>query len=469
MIAPASPPAAPYSIFDRLRLLLTVVFALGGVAAMVAAWFFSASAATDAYDRLLVSAATQISGGIGVDRGRVTVIPPDSAFETLAQSDGDRFFFAVRGPTGALLTGYESLPLTHDRPPDGIPQLDYLQHGGARVRVVTLYRLVASPTVNGWYSVVVAQTLDARKRMVVRLMAKIGGLIIFVGALGYFASLQAARRALLPFDRIGRALAARRSHATEPLAVESPRETQALVEAINTAFHHLNERMTRLEGFAGIAAHQIRTPLAAIGAQTELLLSDKTQGARANRIERIRTHVAKLSRLTNQLLGQTMVSYRAGRIPHQPLSVVDLVRQVVRDAVPEWIERDLLVDVDAPNAPVFALGDKLMLREALVNLVSNAVTHGATSLLIVRVRADDSHVTISIEDDGPGIPPELWDSASRPFHMPRVERDGAGLGLSIAADAARDHGSQLIFARKADGLFSISMTLKQVSPPETDA
>ena len=458
----------PDSIFGRLRLLLTVVFALGGIAAMVAAWFFSTAAATDAYDRLLVSAATQISGGIGIDQGRVAVLPPDSAFDTLAQSAGDRFFFAVRGPSGELLTGYESLNVEGSRPHDGTPALDYRDYAGAKMRVVTLHRLVASPTINGWCSVVVAQTLDARNRLVARLMAKIGGLIIFVGALGYIASLQAARRALLPFDRIGRALAERRNHATEPLEVESPRETQPLVEAINTAFRHLNERMTRLEGFAGIAAHQIRTPLAAIGAQTELLLTDKTQAARAARIDRIRTHVSKLSRLTNQLLGQTMVSYRAGRIPHQPLSVIDLVRQVLRDAVPEWLDRDLQVEFDAPHAPVFVEGDKLMLREALVNLVSNAVTHGATSLLIVRVRAEEDCVTISVADDGPGIPPELWESASRPFHLPRVERDGAGLGLSIVADAARGHGTKLAFATNDEGLFMISMTLPRVFPAEED-
>ncbi|HVJ04007.1 MAG TPA: sensor histidine kinase [Sphingomonas sp.] len=458
----------PNSIFGRLRLLLIVVFACGGIAATVAAWFFSTAAATDAYDRLLVSAATQISGGIGIDRGQVTVLPPDSAFETLAQSAGDRFFFAVRGPGGELLTGYESLSVDVSRPSDGTAVLGYRDYAGAEMRVITLYRLVASPTINGWYSVVVAQTLDARNRLVARLMVKIGGLIIFVGALGYFASLQAARRALMPFDRIGQALAARRTHATEPLEVESPRETVALVEAINTAFRHLNERMTRLEGFAAIAAHQIRTPLAAIGAQTELLLTDKTQAARAARIERIRTHVSKLSRLTNQLLGQTMVSYRAGRIPHEPLAVVDLVSQVLRDAIPEWLDRDLQVEFDPPRGPIFVQGDKLMLREALVNLVSNAVTHGATSLLVVKVSATDDLVTISVADDGPGIPPELWESASRPFHLPRVEREGAGLGLSIAADAARGHGTKLAFGTSDDGLFVISLTLARVFPGDQD-
>ncbi|WP_326525128.1 sensor histidine kinase [Sphingomonas sp.] len=457
-------PIVPDSIFGRLRLLLVTVFAIGGVAAMIAAWFFSTAAATDAYDRLLMSAATQISGAISVDQERVTVLPPDSAFETLAQSTGDRFFYAVRGPAGDLLTGYPSLAVEAPRPADGAPILGYRDHDGTRMRMVTLYRLVASPTVNGWCSVVVVQTLDARSRLVVRLMGKIGAIILFVGALGCFASLQAVRRALLPVDRIGRALAERRAADTEPLVVDSPVETRPLVEAINMAFHRLNDRMTRLQGFAGFAAHQIRTPLTAIGAQTELLLTDRTHAARAARVERIRTHIAKLSRLTNQLLGQTMVSYRADRVPHDRIALADLIRHAMRDAIPESLDRDLAVEFDAPRMPIFVEGDRMLLHEALVNLVSNAVTHGATSLLSVRVRADEHSATIGVADDGPGIAPDLWDGAARPFHMPRVDGDGAGLGLSIAADVARGHGSELAFATTGDGLFEISMTLRRVAP-----
>ena len=85
--------APPNSIIGRLRLLLATVFVVGALIALLAAWVFSKAAATDAYDRLLVSAATQISEAITVDAQGLSVLPPDSAFETLAQSEGDRFFF----------------------------------------------------------------------------------------------------------------------------------------------------------------------------------------------------------------------------------------------------------------------------------------------------------------------------------------------------------------------------------------
>jgi two-component system sensor histidine kinase TctE len=290
----------PDSIFGRMRLLLIAVFVSGAGIAMAAAWIFSTAAATDAYDRLLLSAAGQLSDAIQVDRSRVVALPPDSLFETLGQSTGDRFFFAVRAPNGEVLTGYPGLKVASPAPGDDEPVFGARDFAGAPMRTVTLHRLIAAPTVKGWCSVVVAQTLDARHRLVVRLMLKIGTIIFFVATLGFIGSLVAVRRALAPFDRISRVLAERRAQDTAPFTVDSPRETQALVEAINNALRRLHERMSKLESFTGIAAHQIRTPLSALNAQTELLLTDKTAPARAQRIARLRKHIATLSRLTNQ-------------------------------------------------------------------------------------------------------------------------------------------------------------------------
>lgn len=451
---------APASIFARLRLLLVIVFSVGAVIAMAAAWVFSTTAATDAYDRLLLSAAAQIRDSIQVDQGRIVALPPDSAFETLAQSTGDRFFYVVRAPDGEVLTGDPKLTVTGARARDeGANLFGARAFAGAPMRTITLYRLIASPSARGWCSVVVAQTLGARHQLVARLMLKIGAIILFVGALGFAASLFAVRRALAPFDRIGRVLAERRAQDTGPIQVDSPLETQALVEAINDALRRLHDRMTRLQSFAGVAAHQIRTPLAALSAQTELLLADKTTGARKQRVERLRKHIATLSRLTHQLLGQAMVSYRTERIPPQRVELVQLIRQVLQDAIPESLDRDLSVDFTPEDETLYVEGDRISLREALINLVGNAVTHGARTRLRVRVRAQQAKVVVSVADDGPGIAQEHWDAVIQPFQMPRGERQGAGLGLAIVADVARAHRGELTFARCGDGLFEISLTV----------
>lgn len=459
----------PNSIFGRLRLLLVMVFAIGAVVALGAAWIFSTTAATDAYDRLLLSAGAQIRDAIQTDQGRIIALPPDSAFETLAQSTGDRFFYSVRAPNGEVLTGDSSLNAMNAQPSEGAATFATRDFAGAPMRTVTLYRLIATPTAKGWCTVVVAQSLGARHALIARLMLKIGAIIVFVGAVGVAASLVAVRKALAPFDRIGQALAERQAHDTTPLQVESPVETQALVETINVAQRRLYDRMSKLQNFAGIAAHQIRTPLSALNVQTQLLLTDKTARARGQRVERLRKHINALSRLTNQLLGQAMVSFRSERIPPQRIDLVELVRQALRDAIPESLDRDLSVDFEPTQAPVFTDGDPVILREALVNLINNAVIHGAPSLLRVRVAVVGADAIVSVSDDGPGIAPSLWENAAQPFHLVRADGEGAGLGLSIVADVARTHGGELAFGRTDDGLFSISLILPLASGKEGQA
>lgn len=453
----------PNSIFDRLRLLLAAVFAVGAAAALVAAWLFSTSAATESYDRLLISAAAQISEAITVEQGRFTVLPPDSAFETLAQSQGDRFFFAVRAPDGTLLTGEAALRPRAMSARDDAPAFGYTEFAGTTMRTISMSRLIATPSAKGWCTVVVAQSLEARHHMVARLMLEIGATILAVGVLGFVASLGAVRRALRPFGRIGRALAGRSAQDLDPLDVESPRETQALVAAINSAFSRLNVRLNYLQDFTSVAAHQIRTPLAALGAQSELLLSDRTASQREARVDRLKINIAKLSRLTNQLLGQAMVSYRAERVPQRRIELVELVRDALRDAIPESLDRDIAVEFEAQPAVIYIDGDATTLREALTNLLDNAVTHGATSLLRVHITTGDKSAIVIVADDGPGIPASLWDAVIRPFQIPRPDGNGAGLGLSIAANVVKAHGGELSFATSTDGLFEIVVTLATAS------
>lgn len=462
MLTPVSPAE---SIFGRLRLVLAVVFGMGAAAALTAAWFFSNSAATEAYDSLLISAAVQIAETIGVEEGEVVVTPPDAAFETLALSQGDRFFYSVGDTSGRMLTGTADLAASMAATRRPSPRLVTIHYAGATMRAVVLDHFLASPRGPGWCRVVVAQTREARRRMALHLMNRIGAIVFAVSGLGFFASLEAARRAFRPLDRIGQALGARSANDLSPLEVKSPRETVALVQSINDVMARLNERMAKLQTFTAVAAHQIRTPLAAIGLQTELLTEERTAIGRRQRVDRVRFNVAKLSRVTNQLLGQAMVSYRSESVPHSVIDIVGLARGVVHDSVPHALTRDLSVEVTSSAPVVRVTGDAVSLREGLSNLVDNAVTHGAPNVLRVRVEEHGAEVLIVVADDGHGIEPEQWDRVQIPFAVPRSEREGAGLGMSIAGEIARAHGGRLGLGFSQDGLFEVTMHLQRVSKP----
>src|SRR5690606_5268195 len=121
-------------------------------------------------------------------------------------------------------------------------------------------------------------------------------LVILVCTLGYFAALAATRFVLHPLARIETALAAREPNDVSPLIVASPRETQALVDTINAVMGRLAAQMQKLQQFAAVAAHQIRTPIAALAAQIELLDGHDRREERIARIHRVRDRVSELGR-----------------------------------------------------------------------------------------------------------------------------------------------------------------------------
>src|SRR5262249_55048337 len=151
------------------------------------------------------------------------------------------------------------------------PQISDGRFSDAPIRTAVVGRFLAGPSGEGWSNVAVAQTRHARSAMAWSLMEKTGALVLFVGALGFVASIVAARRALLPLARIEKALAGRDVQDFTRLDVDSPRETQALVDAINALMARFSGQMAKLHTFIAVAAHQIRTPLAALNAQIELL------------------------------------------------------------------------------------------------------------------------------------------------------------------------------------------------------
>lgn len=455
--SPASVAEQP-SVFARLRLLLAVVFAAGTTLALLAAWAFANAAANEAYDRLLVSAAVQMAEAVAVERNRVMIEVPDAAFETLAMAADDRIFYAVRAPSGRLMTGYPEVPAPEA---DGPPFETRIEDGvvmGERVRMVTAWRYVSTAR-PGWISIVIAQTRIERRAMAWSMIARVGSLIVLVGALGFFGALGAARRVLRPLARIEHALSERDDNDVTPLRVDSPREARALVDAINVVMARLGERAAKLQSFAGLAAHQVRTPIAALLAQVELLRGDPTEQARDARIDRLRDRLVYLGRLTNQLLDHAMVSYRAETVSWRPVDLVAIARTALRDGVPMSLSRDVAILLDNRESRIMVRGDDVTLREAVTNLVNNAVVHGAPSSLSVIVRRIGDRASVTVYDDGPGISPDQWETICTPFASARDERPGAGLGLSIVREIARVHGGDLSFDRPPAGGFSATIDL----------
>jgi two-component system sensor histidine kinase TctE len=447
----------PSSVNVRFRILLFTVFGVGALLALLAGWGFAQSASDEAYDRLLQSAAVQLFDGASSTDGQVTILPPESAFDTLSLAEDDRFFYSVRAPSGKLLTGYPNLPEAGSARRGSLAMSD-LHYLGESVRVLTLRRPVRTAKSEGYLSVSVAQTRMARDAMQLRLFERSAPVTLAIAALGLLASLFAAAYAVGPLARLESALEARKPRDLTPLRIDGPRETEALVAAINALVLRIGHRVEKLELFAGLAAHQLRTPLAALGSQVDLLANDDDEKVRKVRIARLAVRLKELNRLIHQLLGHAMIAYRGDIVPTDVVDLSSLARSVAQDMLAGLTERrELRVEVDETLLEI--VGDEIMLREAVTNLVANAATHGARRLIQIRLRAEGNVAIISVSDDGPGIAAEHWTAAAEPFSMKRQNETGAGLGLSIARHTAISHGGDLAFGHDDNGLFMVSMRL----------
>lgn len=448
------------SLFIRLFALMSLVLVFGAAVLMTAAWYSARQAADEAYDRLLLGAAYQIADAIQVQDGQPEIELPVSAFELLALSDRDRIFYRVLDPIGRTMTGYESL----DDPSAGTENsrraiVENAEFDGEIVRVARVVRRFDDPQMRGDAIVIVAQTVEARRALARELTLRSFILVGAMGAIAIGGTIFAVRRALAPISRLETAI-----HQRDPLDltlvdVSTPRELAPFVAEINSFIERLRGRVELMQQFIADAAHQLRTPLAALEAQVDLLSNDEVSPSARKHLDRIRVRARQLSRLANQLLSHAMVAHRERAVANSPVDLTELTRRALDEAIPDTLERDILVTLHAPPEPLIISGDPVNLAEAIKNTLDNAVRHGAPTRLTVRLLRQSSRAVVEVEDDGPGIPPEKWSRVGQRFGAPSSDGKGSGLGLSITAEVLAAHGGTLSFREKGTFGFVVVMSL----------
>lgn len=448
------------SLFARLALRVSLVLCLGAALLITAAWFYARAAADDAYDRLLLGAAIQMAEGLTVESGQLVVNLPASAFELLGLAERDRVFYRVVDPRGQTMTGYADLGAGGDfGAVRGEPVFKAGIYSGEPVRTVVVARALADPSLSGWAHVVVAQTTEARRALAGALTGRAVILIAVMSLLALGGSMLAIRYALQPVRRLGASLHRRDPQDLTPIAPDVPRELFPFVGSINHFMGRLDERVSLLQRFIADAAHQIRTPLTALSAQVDLLGHDRLDEPARQHLERVRQRTNELARLTNQLLSHAMVIHRADSVQLAPVNLVDVARRAFRAAIPITIDPDVVVSFETEDERRMVLGDAVSLREAIVNVIDNALRHGTLSRLDVRVVAQDRSVAVEVEDDGPGIPVEAWGRVTQRFAATKQQEGSAGLGFAIASEVAAAHGGSLTFREKGEGGFTVVLAL----------
>jgi two-component system sensor histidine kinase TctE len=462
------------SLYARVTIMLAALLIAGALSIGIAAWRYAIVAADEAYDRLLSGAAFQMAESIRIEDGKLVVDPPVSAFDTLGLSSGDRIFYRVTDPRGTLLTGYEALRLPGQVSPSSTePILGNAVFSQEPVRWVSVGRYITEPNLEGWASIIVAQTRGARDLLAFDLTLKAFVILAIMSVLALAMVMLTVRAALAPLHAIGEAIDRRAYSDLTPLSLEVPREIAPLVAGLNHFMRRLADRLAILKRFIADAAHQIRTPLAALSSQVELLTHENDPERQQRNAKRLQELTDRLGRLVNQLLDHAMVIHRSESVAGGPVDLVALTRSALRDAVPISAEEshlDVMLELQPDNISI--IGDAISLREALVNLINNAVIHGGGRTLLVRVLQEQSATRIEVVDDGPGIPPDRWEHMLEPFQsgtqIPGQDRDrrGSGLGLAIVQDVAKAHHGEIRFEQRKGVGFVAALILPRSSSAE---
>ncbi len=257
--------------------------------------------------------------------------------------------------------------------------------------------------------------------------------------------------ALRPLNQLTREVAERAPDRLDPLpADDMPAEVVPLVHKLNALFADIVHVRDKERSFTADAAHELRTPLAALKAQAQVAQASLQEPERQHALNKIiegcdrATHLVTqlltLARLDAQLVGQM-----------QTVALRPLAEEVLAASAGMAIEHHCDLELGVADAQI--RGDPTLLRVLLRNLVDNAILHSGGTHIVVAIVTQDDQVILSVQDNGRGIPLEEREHVQQRFYRVRQmdQATGSGLGLSIVHGIAELHSAQLTISDGSAG------------------
>ena len=425
-----------------LRMLLPPIAALLALGA-VAAYYPSIDPATEAYDRKLVDIGIALGGYVRVTPTEYRFDLPPGVDEVLRADRFDTIYYRVISPGGLEIAGDPLLPAS---PTDEAAYR--ARYNGQDVRVVS----VQSPCGRSTCTVLVAETTHKRTELVRGILLSSLFPELLIAAATLVIVWFGVKRGLAPLARLSEEIKARSPRDLRPVdAAAAPEEARPLIGALNGLLEEVSSATQNQRRFIANAAHQLRTPLAGLRAHTELGLAQPMSDACRAQLEQVHLATIRTARLANQLLALARAE-PGGR--ERASAEVNLKAEVESEAE-AWVRQALSRDVDLgfELAPAPVQGDAFLLREAVANLVHNAIEYSHRGgRVTVRTGRRASRSFVEVEDDGPGIPAEERSRVLERFYrVPGTPGTGSGLGLAIVREIAVGHGGTVSLEDAAQG------------------
>jgi two-component system sensor histidine kinase QseC len=256
--------------------------------------------------------------------------------------------------------------------------------------------------------------------------------------------------ALAPLRQLARDVAERAPDRLDPLPIETlPAEVEPLVARLNSLFADIMRALENERRFTADAAHELRTPLAALKAQAQVALASVDAAERQHALNQILAGCDRATHLVAQLLTLARLDAAAPH-PMQDLALRPIAEEVLAMSAGEAIEHHCELVLRDGDAQV--RGDALLLQVLLRNLIDNALRHSGAAQVEVSIVRQVTHAVLTVSDNGRGIAEDEHERVRQRFYRGAgADSSGSGLGLSIARRVAELHGGTLDISTPASG------------------
>lgn len=420
----------PHSLRGRLLWLLLAVIVVTAMVQAVVSYQTARAEADDIFDYHMQQTALSLRSGL--------------PRQDLAGQDGeeghDESDFVVQVWTQDGLRVFQSARAS-------IPRMETIGFSDLQARETT-YRVFTMRS--GAQVIQVAQDMAARREMAGKLALRTVGPIAFMAPLSMLLVWWVVGSSLAPVQRVRRQVAQRQADDLDEVNETGlPDEVRPLVHELNLLFGRVRQAFDAQKSFVADAAHELRSPLAALKLQVQGLQRAPDEDTRTLAVARLHAGIDRATRLVEQLLVLArQQASAAGAQPPRPVALGELAKQAVADIAGAAQAQRIDVGVSRADDGTL-LGHPDAARILLRNLLDNAVKYTPEGGTVdVEVRRSGDGWLLEVHDSGPGIDePDRERVLDRFYRVAGAQATGSGLGLAIVRSIAEVHGASLVLDR----------------------
>ncbi len=272
----------------------------------------------------------------------------------------------------------------------------------------------------------------------------------------------AVTRSLRPLDNLTGEVAQREPNNLAPLNADTaPREVVPLIERLNSLFVRIDASMQKERRFTAVAAHELRTPVAAIKAQAQVASTASSDTERTHALNNAIIGCDRAAHLIDQLLTLARIDTLVAEIT-ESCQLREIASEMIAAMAPTALNQNVRLEL-AEGDEISVRGNPVLLQILLRNLIDNAVRHTPSGTSVrISIAMKQGQTCLSVSDNGSGIPESELDKLGERFYRPLgTSASGSGLGLSIVKRIAEIHSAALQFSSQQNGSgFSVCVLFK---------